>query len=44
MVSKADNSRESIINPKQIGGGLAQGVNSADDVIVGGFVTESLKR
>ena len=30
MMSKADNSRESIINSKQRGGGQAQAVNSAD--------------
>ena len=30
MVSKADNSRESIIYQKQRGGGQAEGVNSAD--------------
>jgi hypothetical protein len=29
MVSKADNSKESIINPEESGGGQAQAVNSA---------------
>ena len=43
MVSKADNSRESIIHPKQRGGGQAEGVNSADDVIFGGFVTDDIR-
>ena len=43
MVSKADNSRESIIHPKQRGSSQAQGVNSADDVIFGGFVTDDTR-
>ena len=43
MVSKADNSRESIVHPKQRGGGQAQSVNSADDVIFGGFVTDDIR-
>jgi hypothetical protein len=43
MVSKADNSKESIIHPKQRGGGQAQAINSADDVILGGFVTNDIR-
>jgi hypothetical protein len=43
MVSKADNSRESIIHPKQRGGGQVQGVNSADDVIFCSFVTDDMR-
>ena len=43
MVSKADNSRESIIHPKQRGGGQAEGVNSADGVIFGGFIADNVR-
>jgi hypothetical protein len=43
MVSKAENSRESIIQPKQRGSGQAQSANSADDVIFGGIVTDDTR-
>lgn len=41
-MSKTENSRESIIHLKQIGGGHAQGVIFGDDVIFGGFVTDDI--
>jgi hypothetical protein len=44
MVSKTESSRESIIHLKQRGGGHAQGVNFAGDVIFGGFVTDDIRK